>query len=263
MKIVVHTPYAGLSRESGLIYLTANYLNGYFSDIVQLRCNGVFSLCDRDEESNWRRDASSCAACIKNQSQMAEWSSLAYKDLSRFLSAEEIRETRRLMHATPDDGLRHLNFKGLNIYELCRGSFFNRLGTEQPDMMNKKHAQLMRRIMISALRMCMATRRFNNHFMPDLTIVAGGRDYITKALAGQSAQQKRDVAVFGIDINTRSIRIRHPREDKYLSSQLILPDIMSMRADSKTWPAEIVSAVEEILAFLDIPATQINLPLAK
>lgn len=40
MKLAIFSPYGSFHRESGLMYLVANYLDKQGGDVAQLRCDG-------------------------------------------------------------------------------------------------------------------------------------------------------------------------------------------------------------------------------
>ncbi|MCO6432299.1 MAG: hypothetical protein J5J00_15705 [Deltaproteobacteria bacterium] len=262
MKIALHAPFGSLNLEGGLMYLIANYLRGSGHEVAQLRCNGTFSLCDRDGETSWKRSLDSCLKCSSEQRSLASWGEIAVKDLSSFLTPGEIVDSRRWLLSTPREQLESLSLRGISLYNLCRGSFAARFGTETPDLNNRKHEPMTRRMLLSAARMCLATRRFLNHFSPEVLLVAGGRDYITRSLLVQAEMQKREYVLFSMDSSQRSINIHHPREDKTLACHLLLTDVTMMRADIKTWPPEVVSEIESVLGFLHIFQAQMSLPLA-
>jgi hypothetical protein len=263
MKTVIFTPYGSLSKESGLIHLVANYVGTVIGGVSALRCNGIFSLCDRDEETSWTRNLESCAICMTNQAQYANWAAAEILDLSLYLNSDEIVATKRWMHNLSTQSLLSACFKEVNLYQLSKESLSLRLGVAGPDLANKKHEQITRRVLLSAARMCLATARFNNKYAPDLVLVANGQDFISKAFIVQSQNQKRDIATFSVDINERCIKIRHPKTGKLFTCELLITDISNMRSDSRTWPKEILVMLDDVLNFLDISQSQIPLPLAR
>lgn len=263
MKVAVFVPYAGASKEGGLVYLVANYLRSFLGDVINLRCNGAFSLCDRDEEIGWRRTLDSCHQCTAHQNSYASWSSVTSRDLTQFISSSEVISTRRWIHSVPTELLTKLNFRGINLYEICLESLSARLGNSKPDLANKKHEQLTRRMLLSAARMCLATKRFQQEVSPDITLVANGSDFLSRSFVQQSTAQKRESSVFKMDINERCVKITHPKGKAPFSCELLMTDITHMRADTKTWPREIIAVLEEILSFLQIEQIQITLPLAR
>jgi len=263
MKISIFTPFGTLSHESGLIYLLANYLRSAGVEVVQLRCNGIFSCCDRDAEFQWQRPFHGCFQCIADQSSVARWSEVGSVELSRFIIAEEIEETKRLLQTTPAAGLMTLEVRGIRLWDVVSGSFRNRFGLSALDSNNRQHEQFLLRFMLGAARMLLAARRFNNVFSPDLQLVAGGTDFLSAALLRQAQEQRCKLALFQWDLNDRQVRIMHPREKKELACELYLEGIARMRSDVKTWPPELITILEDILNFLEIPAEQILLPIAQ
>lgn len=263
MKIITHAPYAQASNEGGLIHLIANYLHVNFGEVSQLRCNGAFSLCDRDEETSWQRDMSSCLRCMNEQQSLASWSGIYTQDLSSYIHSDEILESRRWMFSVATDQLLRLSLKGINLSELCKESFAARCGVGEPDLMNKRHEQVLRRLLLSAARMCLAVRRFHRTFDPDLCLISGGRDFITRSFVKQSIELNKEIALFQMDLNERCIKIRKISTGKFYTSELMLSDVTTMRSDPRTWPQEVVRLIEDILTFLNVSQSQMSLPLAR
>lgn len=263
MKIVVLTPFGSASQEVGLVYLLVNYLSQVHKDIVQLRCNGIFSLCARDCLTNWQRGFSACSECFVEQAKLAEWSCIEAIELSQFLSAEDATISKRWLANLTTSALERSRYKGIGIYQLCIESLAKRLGVDKPDLKNKMHEVIIRRLMLSALRMLLTTKRFNNAFRPDLCLVAGGDDVITRSFIEQSQHQKKDVIVFSWDMSGHSITITQLRTGRVYNCDLVLEGIAEVRKDFRSWPPEFLEIIDQVLAFLGIPASQLSLPLAR
>jgi len=263
MRITVHAPFGALSQEAGVIFMLANYLRSLFPAVVQLKCNGVLSYCDRGGEENRQRGFDTCFRCMQDQLSLARWAGISSEPLSQRLLPGEIEATRRLVLHTPTEKLPELVFEELPLLELCRASFQSRFGVSQPDFHNKNHEQVLRRMMLAAARMCVAVKRFNREFMPDISLVAGGWDLISRSLVDVCRRDGYQAAVFRWDFEGGGINIVHPRTHQVLVSDLLLDGIASMRPDISTWPSELVNITGEILAFLDISDTQMTLPIAR
>lgn len=263
MKIVVFAPYGSLSEESGIIYLLANYLKPIFGEVVQLQCNGVFSMCDRDAEQSWKRSIWTCFRCLSDQKKLRQWSMLDAQDLSTHILPEDIERTKRWVHALDVSELKGASFDGADIFSLCTGSFWNRFGVSEPDLNNKNHEQVLRRFLLAASRAWIASERFHQTAAANMTFVAGGWDFITRAYTRQAKAGGVGVVLFKRDLSARAIQVIHPTNGKILSCECVIEGITNMRSDSKTWPYELVEIIEQILTFLEISDGQLMLPIAK
>jgi hypothetical protein len=252
MKLTLFAPYGSLSQEAGLFYLLANYLHSVSVEAVQLTCNGTFSLCDRDSESAWRRTFQSCHTCCSDQRQLRNWAGLPEISLSRFVEGEECAKTREWMLGIADDQLLSAQFDDIEPFEICAESFFNRFGVRKPDLTNKMHTQIARRMMVSTVRMALAARRYQSEVRPDLTLMIGGFDYITAAYRYEGQRNNAACSVFRWDNQKRLITISHPAERRAFCCDLLLEGITTMRAECSTWPAELLTVVSEIASFLGI-----------
>lgn len=263
MKIAIFSPYGSSSQETGILGLLGNYVKSMFEQVWLLRCNGVFSLCERDAESGWRRGIQNCFRCMGEQARLAIWSGLPCEDLSAYVHPEDVLDSKRWVTTLPIDELEEANFAGIRIFDLCRGAFRSRFGSEQPDLRNPVQDETARRLMISSIRMCLATDRFHKEQHPDLVLVSGESDYITSSFIARSRARSRDIAIFRWDLTNRSIKITHPRTLQEFSCPLVFEDITGMRGDSRTWPWELVKIVEDILVFLELSSSQLSLPMAR
>jgi len=263
MRIAVFAPFGSLSRESGILCLIANYLQHMYPDVLQLRCNGIFSLCDRDAERSWKRTLDSCLGCACDQSRLAAWSGVKSGSLSRYLLPRDIDETRRWLSSLGDEAPVTARFHEVPLFPLCQASFFNRFGVSTPDYRNKNHVRTVRRLLLSAARMMLATERFNKKYMPDVTLVADGSDYLTAVYVSRSKAQGAAPAVFRWDLHRRSTQIVHPRSGALYSCDLLLDNITAMRPDPCTWSPELLGIISEILSFLGLSDTQLTLPIAR
>ena len=263
MQVGIFSPYGASSEETGVLGLVGNYVKNMFEQVFVLRCNGIFSLCDRDAESGWRRSVQHCLRCMGEQARLALWANIACDDLSYYLQPEDVMETKRWVTSIPSDELTRVRYGDIEVFGLCERSFHQRCGIEQPDMHNASHEETARRLLLSALRMCLASDKFIHERKPDLMLLAGKDDFITNAFMNRANVRRRDVALFRWDLASRSVRIKHPRRDEEFSCPLVFEDITSMRADTRTWPWELVKIVEDILVFLDLSGSQLSLPIAR
>ncbi|MBX7143327.1 MAG: hypothetical protein K1X79_02640 [Oligoflexia bacterium] len=263
MKISVFVPFGSQSQESGLMYLLANYLKAFFPEVVQLRCNGAFSLCDRDADSSWTRNIVSCFTCMNDQRALSSWSGIPVQDLSSFLSPDDISQTKRWALALTPANFQQAALGSTKIFELCRESFMNRFGFTEPDPANKNHEQFLRRLLLATARMVLAARRYHMKFAPDLSLISGGGDFLTRTFQSEARACGRDVALFHWEVAQRAIQIHHPRERKMLACELVPEGIRGMRSDTKTWPHELVTIMAEIMKFLDLEGGQLRLPIAQ
>ena len=263
MRVIVHVPFGAVSQEAGLIFILASYLRSMFPEVVHLRCNGIFSVCDRDGGAHWQRDSDACFLCMREQLGLARWANIASEALSRCLLAQDVDMTRRLVVSTAVVDLLGLEFEGLCLLDLCRASFHRRFGTDQPDLQNKNHEQFLRRLMLSAARMCAAAKRFNHEFKPEIVLVAGGRDYISRSLVEVCRRDGYQPVVFRWDTKGGGINIVHPHTHQVMACDLLLDGITTMRPDIATWPKELIGILQQILDFLDISDRQLTLAIGK
>jgi hypothetical protein len=284
MHIVIHSPYGSYSRETGLIYLLANYIRDTVHQVSQLRCNGFFSLCNRDGEWGWERRIDSCAVCMNEQARLGAWAGIEVKDLSGFISSKEITQTKSWILGLRREELQDAEYAGFNVFQLCKGSLMDRIAEKRKRTssdskgvlemnsaavanaddisISEKYEDLARRLMLSAVRMIVAARNFNQSLWPDLVLSSSERDFISRSLVQQSRNMAIPAVTFEWDELERVTKVGN-NEGEYFSSPLVLENISNMRSNYKTWSAEVIRMIEDLAAFLKIDINQLSLPLAR
>ncbi len=264
MKCVLHIPFGSFGEESGALCLLSRYLTGLKHELVVLRCNGVFSLCDRDEDTNWQRRLDSCFRCSTEQQVMADWSEGKVVDLSSFLEPADITFTKEWLSRLDVNNLCEATFAhplvgAVTPFAQCKASFRRRFGTEVPDLKNGLQEQVLRRLLLSAARMNLAGSRAVPGLAADLYLVSRGKDFISSSLIVELLKKKQPVSIFEWQSERRCVEISHPHRDDSLDCGIILESIHSMRADCKTWPPELERMVETVVRFLGLEAQQMAL----
>ncbi len=262
MSIVILSPYGLASEETGLLSILSAYLQQGPYQVSQLFCNGLFSLCDRDGDHGWRRGLRTCFGCIREQKSVADWSGVACEELSGFLSPEDIQESKSWALTLRDKNLESAEFKGVGVFDLCRGSFQYRYGSEVPDVNNVRQIETLRRLMVSSVRMLLASQAYLKQRRPASAFIAGGNDFITASFGSAASTAGCEVVPFRWDLTGRSVRISHPKSEKEYECPLVFEDVTSLRRDARTWPRELLRVLDEILLFLEVTKSQIELPLA-
>ena len=85
MAVTFFSPYGTLTKESGLMYMFARYLSAFYDDVYQLKCNGLFTICNRDCLDNEKRNFLTCGKCMACQNELASWACIKSKEISTFL----------------------------------------------------------------------------------------------------------------------------------------------------------------------------------
>jgi hypothetical protein len=263
MSVLVFSPYGLASEETGVLALLANFLRQSNYAISALNCNGAFSLCDRDGENAWRRGVRSCFSCLHEQRSVARWAGLPTHEISTFISPEEVNATKRWSLGITHQNFERILFEGQPMFPLVRHSFFARFGVGHPEVTSEEQLETLRRLMISSARMYLGSRRFFAAHETHLVLVAGGVDYLSASFARAARDAGVGVAQFRWDMLTRSVQVSHPAAEAPYSCPLVFEDVTSMRADSRTWPGEIVRIIDELMVFLGVTTGSMELPIAQ
>ena len=86
MAVTFFSPYGTLTKESGFMYMFARYLSAFYDDVYQLKCNGLFTICNRDCLDNEKRNFLTCGKCMACQNELASWACIKSKEISTFFA---------------------------------------------------------------------------------------------------------------------------------------------------------------------------------
>ena len=250
MKIALLSPYGMLSPESGLLYVIARYAVALGHEVVDLRCNGCVSVCERDAESEWNRQIDQCSGCESESRSLAAWAGISAVELSDCISSE----VRKSIHAQ----LLFLNaeqswsypIKNSSVSLLAADLFLKRFAREKPDFSNRNHEFFCKKTASEVLILERAFAKFSEEIKADLFLVAGQKTVF--AQAAQLAWQEQKKISFIWDLAERADRISPSWHSEQLLCSLLLERVTGMRPDVKTWPSELLSILREIATLMQI-----------
>lgn len=252
MRIAINIPMGALGPESGLIVLLGNYLRSQGHEVLQLRCDGTCSVCDRDGEQNWKRSIEACPSCMRDQDALARWGQIQLVGLSRYLTAEDVNDSYRWIMSAPATSLATLRFDGRDLFELCREAFRIRTALSAFDPTSSEQSKILRQLMLAFVQSSLATRRFYLRERPDYSLVGGGLELISRAFMLESRSSAVNAALFQWQVNQRCIMVTHPESGATYSCNMFFHDLSSMRQDPLTWPKDVTQAAQEIFSFLGL-----------
>ena len=246
-----------------MVYLIGKYLLSLGHQIQVLRCDGAFSLCDRDAEDTWRRNVTSCFSCMREQQQFAQWGEFGLVELAAFLKPADIESSWRWVVERSTARLIEEAYEGQKLFQSVQQSFVNRFSVEHPDINNKQHDAYLRRLILAAARMHIAARRFVTSSLPNIAAVAGARDFLSIALLSELKSAQRDGVIFQMHVAERSIQVLHPGKQQALSCDLLVEDVTRLRSDVRTWSRELILMLDSVLEFLDIDPVPVAYSIAR
>lgn len=251
MKVALFVPHGAIQREVGVAYLLANYMAKVGADVIQLRCDGSSTVCGRDAAIGWRRSLSTCLRCEEEQKGLAEWAGLKARSLGSYLRPDEILQSSQWIGGLSHEELLRAEFRGANIFAMCEGTFKARFGRAIPDPQEVIEGDFARSLLVAAVRTAAATDAFLTSFAPELAIVSGMGDVLEKACASRLESRQLPVATMRFDPTENVVVITSSQREEAYVTRLLFEGVTRMRTDPRTWPAEIISVVHEIMTFLD------------
>ncbi len=252
MAITFFSPYGLLVKESGFMYLLARYIGAFYESTYQLKCNGLFTICNRDCAVNQRRSLLSCASCIASQESLSNWACMESDDLSKYLSAKALKYIKQELLLVPDNELMNVSYEDLNVYELCKGSFKTFLGEESPDIRNKKNLQLAKKIMLSSLKAIEAIKTYYSIENPELFFISSGNDFITKSFLEFLKITNKNFIEVTWDNNANLFNIVNGNSKKARQYEIYIDDIVCFRNDYTTWPKEFTDMLDDVIDFVGL-----------
>jgi hypothetical protein len=262
MNITINAPFGSFRKEAGALFLIANYLRSQGSAVTQLRCNGVVSLCDRDAASAWNRELDACFICEQEQRLFGDWAGLDPVNLSRFIEPKDVQRSREWIASFEASELMYAEVKGVLLYDLCRKTFARRFSTDYPDFSDKEQEKWLRRLMTSAARLILAYRNYFRSVPTDIGLALGDHSFMSRAFQQVTLEEKKALFTFMWDDEQAELVVHNAIDETSMRCGLLFDNIEVMRADSESWPIELIQVVDEVLMFMGITSRQLVLPLA-
>ena len=250
MKLSVFSPYGLLHKEGGLLYLVSNYLAKNGADVALLRCDGGVPACGRDRNGAVVRTPFQCARCANEQRSLALWSSIRMRDVSAETTPDDVTKTASWLQAVPSDSLLRVEFRGVNLWSVCRSEFGMRWNDVDAAALSEAQESDLRRLYASYVRVAVASERFFAATKPTLALLTSLRDPLAHAFLAQARSATIDTAVFSYDPEDEVVVVESVATNERYTTKLVLEGISSMRADPRTWAPEVTAVVHELLTFL-------------
>ncbi len=250
MKLSVFSPYGSFHRESGLLYLVANYLDKQGADVLQLRCDGALPACGRDKKYSTGRTPFSCLQCSGEQSALAQWAGVRSRVVSAALTPEDVLESAKWISAVSSKELDRLEFRGVRLWEVCRREVLERWDVETVAALSAAQERDLRNLYLSYVHTVVSSERFITTWKPTLSFVPMSQDVLSNAYLSQVRRLGGEAALFSYLPEEESILVESLSNGSQYKTTLILPDIIQMRSDPRTWAPELSAIVNEMLSFL-------------
>lgn len=250
MKLAVFSPYGVYGRESGVLYLVANFLLRQGAEGMQLRCDGAVRSCGRDQKHGWNRTLFSCSRCMAEQKATADWASLRAKSISSFLLPDDIQQSQKWISSLPREVLLQSEFRGVPLWDICKDEFIARFGEEEIDLRSQQQELALRDQYLSVVHAMVGIDRFVSTVNPTLHLIAGGKDSLSKAYKTIASRGRFEGALFWYDPQEEVIAVESLVSGARYNTKLILDNITGMRSEPKTWAPEVTAIMHEMLTFL-------------
>ncbi|MEN9846588.1 MAG: hypothetical protein RIS36_1735 [Pseudomonadota bacterium] len=250
MKFAIFSPYGSFYRESGLMYLVANYLDKQGGDVAQLRCDGALPACGRDKKHHSGRTPFSCLQCMGEQKALAQWSNIKARELSSYIVPDDALKSAQWISSIGKGDLCRIEFRGIRLWDVCEQEFQARWKIESLEKISPAQERDLRALYVSYVHTVVSGERFIASWKPTLSFVVGSTDPLTQAYLSQVRRSEGEAALFSYDATSESISVESLKNGERYTTTLIIPEATEMRSDPRTWAPELTAIVNEMLSFL-------------
>ncbi len=250
MKVALCTPYGSLHKESGLIFLVANYLAKNGADVIQLRCDGAVPACGRDRGAGAVRSPFQCAQCMGDQGSFASWAGASIRDVSCEILPDDVMTAAMWIQSVDSGALERIEFRGVNLWSACRSELATRWESLDLAALTEVQELDIRDLFLSYVRMAVASERFLARTQPSLALVSSIHDPLSHAFVLQAKQAKIDTVVGWYKPESQTVGIESVATRESYATSIIIEGLTSMRSDPRTWGPEITAMVHEAVTFL-------------
>jgi hypothetical protein len=250
MKLAIFSPYGSFHRESGLMYLVANYLDKQGGDVAQLRCDGALPACGRDKKQQGGRTPFSCLQCMGEQKALAQWADLKGRDISSYIVPDDALKSAQWISSIGKADLYRIEFRGVRLWDVCEKEFQARWNIESIEKISPAQERDLRALYVSYVHTVVSSERFIASWKPTLHFVVGSTDPLAQAYLSQVRRSEGEAALFSYDASNESISVESLKNGEKYTTTLIIPEATEMRSDPRTWAPELTAIVNEMLSFL-------------
>lgn len=256
MKVAVHMPLGKAHPESGLMVALSNYIASAGHEVLHYVCDGIFQHCERDLEGEGERGLKSCFKCMREKNQFSEWAKMKDFGISSFLGPSDIENARQQVFTLGMQELKDLSEQGIRLRAHESQAIFRKLCDE-------KGQDFLRTNLVSLILATRAAKMFHDICQPELSLVASGRDFMSRTFLEFSKDNSKPVSLFTWAVSNRGIEISHPAKAESLACEIVLQEVTNMRTDVRTWPSDLTDVLDSILDFLGIPGKNQVLQVAQ
>lgn len=258
MEVAFFNPYGSSRPESTIAALLGRYLRRNFS-VGFLRCNGVFSTCQRDEETDWTRHVRSCTSCMTDQSRISKWVGADDIELSKFLSADIIRETQEWVSSLTLQDIESSEYKGCPTFEISRSTLTSRFGGIGWNLSHSKDESIVRRTLLSCARMIAVSKKFLSDGDSELVVATSGEDFLTKAFIHIATTLGKKSAILRWDLSHRGTLLEQYPIGGGDLFHLVLDSLEEIDPDPSLWPGEVMDTIHSLASRLNLSHRQLRL----
>lgn len=261
MKIGLFFPYGVSQSEANVGQLIGAAAIHYGVDVVSASCNGILSLCDKDKQTNWKREATTCFHCQCGQDYVQKWGGFPRVELSRYLSAEFFSKSRRWLQEVTKSELLQVSIGDLPFSSVCTQTFRLRFEKSFSEKSNLQEERFYRMIVLNTLRVYEAIQCFVRQEGVDTLLVSGQEQFVSNAARLACVKAGKESVGITSDKDSSQALLRHSNKAEPLLASVAVSQLELMRRDVTTWPKEFFNNFSPALRYIGIEDEQLDLPI--
>lgn len=258
MKISIFTPAKTTGSEFAAVYAIANYCGVAGVTANTLICNGCLESCSSLMfETNESLRIRNCYGCKKGQHEAVNWAGTNGFDLSNYITPHTVRELKDFVNSLSHKELKNIECNGIPVYDLVLDrAFQNKDRAQIQAFINNTKA--IKKIFTSFLWTWEAIDVYLRQESPDVLLTTSANDFIVLAVLLAANKSGFPVFSFAEQEDQSSILVTKISNSEKFSMPVYFSDISNIRADVKTWPAELLNHVEMLFDFVGIRSSAGN-----
>lgn len=261
MKITLFFPFGSNHSEVNASELIGVLAKDNNSEVTKLRCNGALSLCDRDKQSNWKRENTACFHCQCGQEYVNSFADLKNLDLSKYIDAEFSKNSKLWVENLDKELLINASIASIPLSTICGDAFKNKFNKKVSKYIKDNQVSFYKHLILNSIRVFRALKNFADDSKPDLVILSGKNNFVSNAarLALASCNVET-LSLFG-ESNSSEVLLRHSNKPDTLVAEINVERLNLIRKNTSSWPEEFKTRFYPVLEYIGINSRQLNLPI--
>lgn len=261
MKIALFFPFGSNHSEVNASELIAVLAKDNEAEVTKLSCNGALSLCDRDKQTNWKRESTACFHCQCGQSYVNSFAEFKNLELSSFIDSEFSKSSKEWVEKLEKADLSNTTIANIPLSTICGDAFKDKFNKKLSEVASDHEFSFYKHLIINSLRVFSALKNFALKNSPDLVILSGKDNFVSNAARLALASCNVETLSLSGEANSSEVLVRHSNKSDPLVAEINVERLDLIRKNTESWPDEFIARFYPVLEYIGINARQLTLPM--